>query len=87
MNFLQYICQIDIINAKIQDKKTGSEKLFLDAHYIAKQAVCDSNIVTANGTAQLEFCREILYALHADEPEIIDESYSFYKHGFLPTRP
>ena len=54
-----------------------------DAHYIKKQAVRDGNIVTANGTAQLEFCREILYALNADEPEIIEESYSFYKNGFL----
>lgn len=53
-----------------------------DTHYIEKQAVRDGNIVTANGTAQLEFCREILYALNADEPEIIEESYSFYKHGF-----
>lgn len=54
-----------------------------EAHYIEKQAVRDGNIVTANGTAQLEFCREILYALNADEPEIIEESYSFYKNGFL----
>lgn len=54
-----------------------------EANYIEKQAVCDGNIVTANGTAQLEFCREILYALNADEPEIIEESYSFYKKGFL----
>lgn len=68
-------------------KNMAGEKYTGDAHYIAKQAVCDGNIVTANGTAQLEFCREILYALHADEPEIIEESYSFYKHGFLPTQP
>lgn len=54
-----------------------------DAHYVEKQAVRDGNIVTANGTAHLEFCREILYALNADEPEIIEESYSFYKNGFL----
>lgn len=64
-------------------KNTAGEKYAGDAHYIEKQAVCDGNIVTANGTAQLEFCREILYALNADEPEIIEESYSFYKNGFL----
>lgn len=65
-------------------KNMAGEKYTGDAHYIEKQAVCDGNIVTANGTAQLEFCREILYVLNADEPEIIEESYSFYKNGFLP---
>lgn len=64
-------------------KNMAGEKYTGDAHYIEKQAVCDGNIVTANGTAQLEFCREVLYALNADEPEIIEESYSFYKNGFL----
>ena len=64
-------------------KNMAGEKYTGDAHYIKKQAVRDGNIVTANGTAQLEFCREILYALNADESEIIEESYSFYKNGFL----
>lgn len=67
-------------------KNTAGEKYTGDAHYIEQQAVRDGNIVTANGTAQLEFCREILYALNADEPEIIEESYSFYKNGFLQNR-
>lgn len=65
-------------------KNTAGEKYTGDDYYIEKQAVRDGNIVTANGTAQLEFCREILYALNADEPETIEESYSFYKNGFLP---
>ncbi|MCD7973336.1 MAG: glutamine amidotransferase [Candidatus Azobacteroides sp.] len=64
-------------------KHIAGEKYTGDALYIEKQAVRDDNIVTASGTAQLEFCREILYALNADEPEIIEESYSFYKNGFL----
>lgn len=67
-------------------KNAAGEKYTGDTHYIEKQAVRDGNIVTANGTAQLEFCREILYALNADEPEIIEESYSFYKNGFLQNR-
>lgn len=64
-------------------KNMAGEKYTGETHYIEKQAVADGHIVTANGTAQLEFCREILYALNADEPEIIEESYSFYKKGFL----
>lgn len=63
-------------------KNMAGEKYTGEANYIKKQAVRDGNIVTANGTAQFEFCREILYALNADEPEIIEESYSFYKNGF-----
>lgn len=70
-------------NALAYLKNTAGEGYIGDAHYIEKQAVRDGNIVTANGTAQLEFCREILYALNADEPEIIEESYAFYKNGFL----
>jgi len=64
-------------------KNFAGEKYTGDAHYIAKPAIRDGNIVTANGTAQMEFCREVLYALDADEPEIIEESYLYYKNGFV----
>ena len=60
------------------DKYTG------DSNYINEQAVRDENIVTANGTGQLEFCKEILYALEADTADAIEESYLFYKNGFCP---
>lgn len=69
---------IDYLKQFAGDKYTG------DANYINKQAVRDANIVTSNGTAALEFCREILYALDADTPEIIEESYQFYTNGFSP---
>lgn len=55
-----------------------------DAHYLPKQAVRDGNIVTANGTAPLEFCREILYALEAETAENIEATYQYYKGGFCP---
>lgn len=63
-------------------KNMAGEAYTGEARYIRQPAVRDGNIVTANGTAQLEFCREILYALDADDPQIIEESYSFYKNGF-----
>ncbi len=69
---------LDYMKNHAGDKYTG------EAHYINKQAVRDGNIVTANGTAQLEFCREILYALDADTAENIEASYGFYKNGFCP---
>ena len=65
-------------------KKYAGENYTGEANYISKPAVRDGNIVTANGTAQLEFCREILYVLNADTPENIEESYQYYKNGFCP---
>lgn len=65
-------------------KQYAGEKYTGEANYINKQAVRDGNIVTANGTAPLEFCREILYALDADTLEAIEESYQFSKNGISP---
>lgn len=69
---------IDYLKQYAGDKYTGEE------NYVNKQAARDGNIVTANGTAPLEFCREILYVLEADTPEVIEESYQFYTNGFSP---
>lgn len=65
-------------------KQYAGEKYTGESGYINEQAVRDGNIVTANGTAPLDFCREILYALDADTPEIIEESYHFYTNGLSP---
>lgn len=65
-------------------KQYAGEKYTGEANYINKQAVRDGHIVTANGSAPLEFCREILYALEADTPEVIEENYRFFAEGFSP---
>lgn len=49
--------------------------------YINKPAVRCGNIITANGFAALEFCREILYALEADTTKKIEKSYRMNKTG------
>ena len=49
-------------------------------NYVEAQAVSDKNIVTANGVGHLEFTREMLLLLGADNPEQIDKWYDFYKH-------
>ena len=54
---------------------TGEEK------YIKKQTVCDKNIVTANGTAALEFAREVMLTLKIAEENKIIEWYNFHKLG------
>lgn len=53
-----------------------------DSNFIEKQAVCDSGIITANGTASLEFAREIMLCLKVKSAEKIDEWYKFNKLGF-----
>ncbi len=50
--------------------------------FIPKQAVRDKNVITANGTAPLEFAREALLALNAASREKIEEWYNFHKLGF-----
>lgn len=55
---------------------TGEER------FIARQAVRDRNVITANGTAPLEFAKEALLALNAASREKIEEWYDFHKLGF-----
>ena len=50
--------------------------------YIHRQAVSDKNIVTANGSATLEFAKELLTLLENDTPERIEMYYKFNKQGF-----
>lgn len=63
------------------DRYTGA------ANYRHVQAVSDGNIVTANGSAALEFAREILLALGNDTPERIEAYYQFNKQGFCALVP
>lgn len=53
-----------------------------EAKYIARQAVRDKNIITANGTAPLEFAKELLLALNVASEEKILDWYNFHKLGF-----
>jgi len=50
--------------------------------FIHRQAVSDKNIITANGTATLEFAQEILKALSVASEEQIKGWYDFHKLGF-----
>lgn len=55
---------------------TGEER------YVTRQAVRDKNVITANGTAPLEFAKEVLLALKAAPEEKITEWYNFHKLGY-----
>lgn len=51
-------------------------------NYVEKQAVSDCNVITANGTATLEFAKEIMLYLKAKSVDKINEWYEFNKLGF-----
>lgn len=53
-----------------------------EAGFKYKQAVSDKNIITANGTAALEFGREVMRSMHLIPEEGIQQWYEFYKKGF-----
>ena len=49
--------------------------------FVHRQAVRDGKIITANGTASLEFAKEVMLALQAASVEAITTWYEFYKLG------
>lgn len=55
--------------------------------YIHTQAVSDNSIVTANGSATLEFAKALPTLLENDTPERIEMYYQFNKHGFCNLFP
>lgn len=54
-------------------------------NYQARQAVFDRNIITANGSAPLEFAREVLTALQVAEEAMIEDWYVLHKLGYYNT--
>ncbi len=65
-----------------QLKLWGGESYTNAESYQQRQAVADKKIVTANGSATLEFARELLLLLENDTPERIEMYYKFNKLGF-----
>ena len=65
----------------------GGENYTNPEEYVHAQAVSDRNIVTANGSATLEFARELLLLLENDTPERIEMYYQFNKQGFCSLFP
>lgn len=67
----------------LKDLKQWAGKEYTgEKFYIMKQAVSDQNIITANGTAALEFAKEVLSALKAAPEEKILEWYNLHKLGY-----
>jgi len=51
--------------------------------FISAQAVADQGFITANGTAALEFAREIFRVLKVYDDEDMDEWYDEFKNGMI----
>ncbi|ANU18399.1 glutamine amidotransferase [Planococcus maritimus] len=63
-------------------QETAGDRYTNQAHYLKQQAVRSGQLVTANGTAFLEFGKEVLEALNAAPQSEIDEWYGFFKKGY-----
>lgn len=70
-------------NGLEQLKLWGGDRYTNEAMYVNEQAVSDHRIVTANGSATLEFARELLLLLENEAPERIEMYYQFHKQGFV----
>ncbi len=69
-------------NGLEQLKLWGGDEYTNAAMYRNEQAVSDHGIVTANGSATLEFAKELLLLLENDTTERIEMFYQFNKRGF-----
>ena len=74
-------------NGLEQLKLWGGENYTNPDGYIHAQAVSSGNIVTANGSATLEFAKEFLLLLGNDTSERIGMYYQFNKQGFCALFP
>ena len=74
-------------NSLEQLKLWGGANYTNPGGYVHAQAVSDGNIVTANGSATLEFARELLLLLANDTPERIEMYYQFNRQGFCELFP
>ena len=63
-------------------KETAGDNYTNEAGYLHQQAVRSGNIISANGSAFLEFGKNVLEALNAAPQEEIDEWYGFFKQGY-----
>ncbi|MDE6347447.1 MAG: DJ-1/PfpI family protein [Bacteroides sp.] len=74
-------------NGLEQLKLWGGDNYTHPDGYVHAQAVSDQRIVTANGSATMEFAKELLLLLENDTPERIEMYYQFNKQGFCALFP
>lgn len=77
-----YLDQIRHSGNTLEFMKLKAPHYMGEKNFIEQQAVSDANIITANGSAALEFAREILLLLKAKPENTISEWYKLHKSGF-----
>lgn len=63
-------------------QETAGDRYTNESHYLHQQAVRSGQLITANGSAFLEFGKHVLEALNAAPQPEIDEWYGFFKKGY-----
>lgn len=63
-------------------QETAGDRYTNESRFLQKQAVRSGQLITANGSAFLEFGKEVLEALNAAPQAEIDERYGFFKQGY-----
>ncbi|WP_211655355.1 type 1 glutamine amidotransferase family protein [Planococcus alpniumensis] len=67
-------------------QETSGDRYTNESRYLQQQAVRSGQLITANGSAFLEFGKEVLEALNAAPQPEIDEWYGFFKQGYYDYR-
>ena len=75
--------EIEHTSNTLEDLRQYTGKNYSGAKYYKnQQAVRSQNMITANGTASLEFAKEVLSGLHVMPPQEVEQWYRFYKLGY-----
>ena len=74
-------------NGLEQLRSWGGSNYTGEKMYVHSQAVSDGMTATANGSAALEFAKELLLVLENDTPERIEMYYRFNRQGFCALFP
>lgn len=69
---------------ELEDLKLNAKNYEGEKYYKNRQTVWCNNIITANGTAYLEFTRDLLIRLNVDNENNIHRFYELYKKGQFP---
>lgn len=79
-----YLDSIDHTGNSLEYMKSQAPHYKGDSYYTEQQAVCASNIITANGTGTLEFARAVMTLMKARPDSEISNWYQMEKCGFYP---
>ena len=68
----------------LEDLKYAAKENYTNSeNFLHAQAARDGNLVTANGTAYLEFAKELMLALNAYPNAYVESNYQFFKQGYI----